>query len=161
MGCIDFCERDGRVYGSLEYKNDIIGRDILKSLQIQKENMTNAFYCVIFDVDKIDRMGMDAESDGIMRAVYLPQVVEDFEAQITVDGVSLAHKYGCSGIDGVGWGPMWGKSDGEEYLRVCYGVYGDAARCDNDYQIILAFDAKGWWDDVARPLNQNEMHRHG
>ena len=31
LGCIAFCEADGRVYGSLEYKNDIIGRNILAS----------------------------------------------------------------------------------------------------------------------------------
>lgn len=26
LGCIDFCDADGRVYGSLEYKNDAIGK---------------------------------------------------------------------------------------------------------------------------------------
>ena len=34
LGCIDFHEADGKVYGSLEYKNDIIGREILKNLDI-------------------------------------------------------------------------------------------------------------------------------
>ena len=161
LGCIDFCERDGRVYGSLEYKNDAIGKGILKHLNLSAQNVKNAFYCVIFDVDKIDRMNMSAEADGIMRAVYLPEVVEDFEAQVTVDGVTLPHRYGCSGIDGIGWGPQWGRTEGEEQLRICYGIYGETARVDNDDQIILTFDAADWWDTVAAPLNQDDMHRIG
>ncbi|MBQ8345451.1 MAG: hypothetical protein IJY42_04195 [Clostridia bacterium] len=161
LGCIDFCRSDGRVYGSLEYKNDVIGQGILKNLQLTDTQMTNAFYCVIFDVDKIDRMGMNAETDGIMRAVYLPEVVEDFEGQVTVDGKTLPHRYGCSGIDGLGWGPHWGKTDGEELLRICYGVYGDPLRTDNDDQIILTLDAKDWWDTLALPLRQDQMHQSG
>ena len=31
LGCIDFCDADGRVYGSLEYKNDAIGKGIPKT----------------------------------------------------------------------------------------------------------------------------------
>ncbi len=158
LGCIDFCERDGRVYGSLEYKNDVIGKGILKSLRLSETEIKNAFYCVIFDVDKIDRMHMNAESDGIMRAVYLPQVTEDFEASVSVRNQALDHKYGCSGIDGIGWGPDWGKTEGKEYLRICYGIYGDADRVDNDYQILLTFDAEAWWDTVAMPLKQGGTH---
>ena len=162
LGCIDFCERDGRVYGSLEYKNDVIGRGILKHLNLAEQTVRNAFYCVIFDVDKIDRMGMSAERDGIMRAVYLPEVVEDFEAQLTLGGASLSHKYGCSGIDGIGWGPRWGNSDGgEEQLCICYGIYGDVTRGDNDDQVLLCFDAATWWDTLAAPLNQESMHTCG
>lgn len=157
LGCIDFHEADGKVYGSLEYKNDIIGREILKNLDIADTQVKNGFYCVIFDVDKINRMDMDAEKDGIMRAVYLPEVTEDFEA--TMDGVE--HKYGCSGIDGTGWGPNWGEYSGKEYLKICYGVYGNTDRKDNDYQVILTLDAENWWDTVAKPLNQSSMHRIG
>ena len=161
MGCIDFCEGDGKVYGSLEYKNDIIGREILNTLQIANTSIKNGFYCVIFDVDKIDRMNMNAETDGIMRAVYLPEVVEDFEARFTLDGCDMEHKYGCSGIDGLAFGPMWGTADGKEYLKICYGVYGDKSRTDNDYQVILTFDSENWWDSFARPLKQSDMHRLG
>ena len=32
LGCIDFCDGDGRLYGSLEYKNDVIGKGILAHL---------------------------------------------------------------------------------------------------------------------------------
>ena len=161
LGCIDFCERDGRVYGSLEYKNDAIGRNILKTLKLDDSNINNAFYCVIFDVDKINSINMDAESDGIMRAVYLPEPLRDYEGSAIINGEELPHKYACSGIDGLGFGPEWGKTDGDDYLRICYGIYGDVSREDNDYQIILTFDARDWWDSIAKPLRQNEMHKSG
>lgn len=32
LGCIDINPENGRVYGSLEYKNDAIGKDIFKRL---------------------------------------------------------------------------------------------------------------------------------
>lgn len=156
LGCIDLCRRDGRVYGSLEYKNDSIGKGILETLELSSAKNINAFYCAIFDVDKIDSIGMNAESDGIMRAVYLPEVVEDYEGTATIGGNDLKHKYACSGIDGLDFGPMWGTSKGKEYLRICYGVYGDIDRIDNDYQIIMTFDADTWWDTAAVPLKQGE-----
>ena len=54
LGCIDFCEDDGRVYGSLEFKNDSIGKGILSRLGSDRE-LEDGFYCAIFDVDKITR----------------------------------------------------------------------------------------------------------
>ena len=161
LGCIDFCEADGKVYGSLEYKNDAIGRGILRALDAADKQITNAFYCAIFDVDRIDRPGMDAERDGVMRAVYLPEVVADFEASVTVGGREFPHRYACSGIDGTARGPAWGKRDGKQYLQICYGVYGDVGRDDNDYQVILGFDTDAWWDTVAQPLCQAHMHQSG
>ena len=110
-------------------------------------------------------MDMSAEQDGIMRAVYLPEVTEDYEATVTVGEASLPHKYGCSGIDGLGWGPAWGSpadgAKGGEQLRICYGIYGDNNRTDNDDQVILSFDAATWWDEIAQPLRQSEMHHCG
>lgn len=161
LGCIDFCEQDGRVYGSLEYKNDAIGKGILRALDASDKQICNAFYCAIFDVDRIDRMEMDAERDGVMRAVWLPEVVADFEASVIVNGRELPHKYACSGIDGTARGPAWGMRGGKEYLNVCYGVYGDVSRDDNDYQIILSFDTEGWWETLAQPLCQERMHQNG
>ncbi len=161
LGCIDFCEADGRVYGSLEYKNDAIGKGILRALDASDKQIANAFYCAIFDVDRIDRMGMDAERDGVMRAVYLPEVVADFEASVLHNGRELPHRYACSGIDGTARGPAWGDGDGKQYLNICYGVYGDVSRADNDYQVILRFDTEGWWDTLALPLCQDNMHQSG
>ncbi len=159
LGCIDFCEADGKVYGSLEFKNDSIGKGIRDKLGVDTQ-WEDAFYCAIFDVDKITRPDMDAEKDGVMRAVYLSDVVEDFNASVLVGGKEGKRRYGCSGIDGTGWGPKIG-SDGDMRLYICAGVYGDGSRDDNDYQVLYRFDAKNWWDTVARPLNQADMHRSG
>ncbi len=161
LGCIDFCEADGRVYGSLEFKNDAIGKGILGHLDMADKQLPDGFYCAIFDVDRIDRPGMDAERDGVMRAVYLPEVVEDYSAKVVCGGQRLQHKYACSGIDGTAWGPAWGKRDGKQYLNLCYGVYGDKDRTDNDYQVILSYNAAEWWDTLAKPLCQACMHQSG
>ena len=88
LGCIEFNDADGRIYGSLEYKDDSIGRGILKQ-ENSNRKFDTAFYVAIFDVDKITREGMSAEKDGIMTTVYLPTVVEDFKAKVECGGKSL------------------------------------------------------------------------
>lgn len=160
LGCIDFCESDGRVYGSLEYKNDAIGRGIRANLGVAGDTEA-AFYCAIFDVDRIDRVGMSAEADGIMRAVYLREVVEDFCATVSVGSEEHLHRYGCSGIDGTAFGPIPGACDGRQYLHIAYGIYSDTDRTDNDYQVVLCYDADGWWEKYAKPLNQDNFHISG
>ena len=73
LGCIADCREDGRGYGALEYKHDVIGNGILNKLERSIE-VRDGFYMAIFDVEKIDRMDMDAERDGIMTAVDLKGV---------------------------------------------------------------------------------------
>ena len=150
LGCIDFCEADGCVYGSLEYKNDAIGKGILKNAG--RDEITNAFYCAIFDVDKIDRMHMDACKDGVMRTAYLKEVVDDYLA--VENGV--AHRN-----DGTAIGPMPGAAkDSEQYVFIAYGIYGDVNRNDNDNQIILCY-APEKLKAAALPLEQGSMHTSG
>ena len=72
LGCIAFNEKDGCVYGSLEYKNDALGRDILKIVGSERE-FDDTFYVVRFDVDKITALDMSADGD-IMTAVCLHEV---------------------------------------------------------------------------------------
>ena len=151
LGCIAYNEEDGRVYGSLEYKHDKIGQDILDS-QGNERDVEDGFYIVAFDIDKIDRMDMDAEKDGIMTAVYLQEVLDDYMAE--------GHRYGCSGIDGTTFAPLPGKVDGKKYLYVSYGVYGDVERTDNDYQVILRYDTSDW-EKYEKALNQADMHKCG
>ncbi len=158
LGCIDFNESDGKIYASLEYKNDEVGRGILKSLGVSDESLQDAFYIAIFDVDKIDRMDMDAENDGIMRTVYLKNVVDDYEG-VTANGTK--HIHGCSGIDGITFGPDFGDKNSKRYVHVCEGIYSDHSRTDNDYQVIYQYDTDGWWDNYAKPLNQHNMHKSG
>ncbi len=159
LGCIEFNDADGRIYGSLEYKDDSIGRGILKQEKSNKKFDT-AFYVAIFDVDKITRQGMSAEKDGIMTTVYLPTVVEDFKAKVECGGKTLEHRFGCSGFDGITFGPKFGKSDGKYYLTIAYGIYGDANRSDNDHQVLLQYDASNW-TKYEQPLSQDNMHQLG
>ena len=160
LGCIDFNEEDGRVYGSLEYKNDVIGRGILKALG-KEQNIGDAFYIAIFDVDQIGRMNMDAEKDGVMSAVYLKEVYDDFMGTgLNKSGETVPHKYGCSGIDGTTFGPMPGAKDGKRYLFVSYGIYREETRDDNDYQVMLCYDTSDW-KQYEQPLSQAAIHRNG
>ena len=151
LGCIAYNEADGRVYGSLEYKHDVIGRGILDRIG-DGIDVEDGWYAAIFDVDKIDRLDMDAEKDGIMTAVYLDEIIRDF----AVGG----GKYGCAGLDGLTFAPMPGESDGKRYLYAAYGIYSDVDRKDNDYQILLRYDIADWRRYEA-PLNQKKMHRNG
>jgi len=159
LGCIEFNDEDGRVYGSLEYKNDAIGKGILKNLGSSAE-IEDAFYIAIFDVDKIDRMGMDACGSGVMTAVWLKEVVEDYHASVVCGGREVEHRLGCSGIDGTSFGPMPGSDGKKKYLFVTYGVYGDVSRTDNDYQVIVCYDTADW-AKYEQPLTQSAMHKSG
>lgn len=161
LGCIAFNREDRRIYGSLEYKRDAIGREILEKLG-QSADLTDAFYIAVFDADKIDRMGMDAEKDGVMKNVYLEEVLRDYSGTgLDRWGNPVPHRYGCSGIDGITFGPMFGEPpDSKQYLFVSYGVYSDVNRDDNDHQVILCYDTENW-DTYAAPLSQSNMHRNG
>ena len=159
LGDLDFHPGSRRVYGSLEYKNDAIGRGILE-MENSQLKLDNAFYIAIFDVDKIDRIGMNAEKDGIMKTVYLPTVVADYEGQVEVDGKVHEHRMGCAGMDGVSFGPKLGKTGGKQYLTVAYGIYSDTSRTDNDHQVLLQYDVTKW-DKYASPISQGNLHTNG
>ncbi|MBQ2667577.1 MAG: hypothetical protein IJF56_02980 [Clostridia bacterium] len=150
LGCIAWNAQDSRVYGSLEFKQDAIGRGILQNLG-HTGKVQDGFYLVRFDPEKITRMDMDAEKDGVMEAVFLREVYEDYAA--------AGHRHGCSGIDGVTFAPDPAGS-GKTCAFVAYGVYGDVTRADNDYQVILQYDPAEL-DAYAAPLDQNHMHRCG
>ncbi|MBP5270062.1 MAG: hypothetical protein ILO42_03785 [Clostridia bacterium] len=157
LGCISFNAEDGKVYGSIEYKHDAIGESIMKRTG-RALAAENAFYIGIFDVEKIDRTGLDAERDGIMTAVYLSDVVDDFESR--GEG-GLPHRFACSGIDGTGFGPDFGAPKDSPYLLfVAYGIYGDTERDDNDNQVILGYDWRRF-EEYAQPLTQDAPHHSG
>lgn len=159
LGCLEFNEEDGRVYGSLEYKNDAIGKGILRQEGVLKQFPTG-FYVAIVDVDRIDRMDMDAEKDGVVKSVLLKTIVEDFKAKVTTkSGVTLEHRYGCAGFDGISFGPAFDGS-GKRMLTVAYGIYSDANRTDNDHQVLLQYDVKDW-SKHATIHSQNNLHRNG
>ncbi len=149
LGDLDFNPRDGRVYGSLEYKKD------------------QAFYIAAIDVRRIDRVGLDASQSGILTTVYLPEVVSDYTADMNGDGVfdgnvgqTLDHRYGCSGIDGVSFGPQFGRTTGLHLLTVAYGIYAHLSRTDNDHQVLLQYDITDW-ARYERPLTEAAPHHSG
>lgn len=149
LGDLDFNPEDGKVYGSLEYKQD------------------QAFYVAVIDVDRIDRVDIKAGGTDILRTVHLPDVAEDYVADMDGDGKfdgdvadTQDHRYGCSGIDGVGFGPAFGRADGPRYLTVAYGIYANTGRSDNDHQVLLQYDVRDW-DKYARPLIEGKPHRSG
>ena len=159
LGCITFNPDDGRVYGSLEYKNDAIGRGIVNMLGGGIE-IPDRFYMAIFDVDRIDRP--DMPSAEVMRCAFLKEVTDDYLAPAVLsDGRTVPHRHGCSGIDGTATGPDFGApADGKRWLFVSYGVYGDVSRPDNDYQVILKYDL-GELNEHSEPLEQSAMHGTG
>jgi hypothetical protein len=156
LGDLDFNPADGKVYGSLEYKED------------------RAFYIAVIDVSRLDRVGIEASKTEIFRTVYLPEVVGDYSADVNGDGIfegedgrfrrdvvaSPDHRYGCSGIDGVAFGPEFGHSGGRRYLTVAYGIYGNTRRHDNDHQVLLQYDVAEW-ARYASPLSEKAPHYRG
>ena len=159
LGCLDFNEQDGRLYGSLEYKNDSIGKGIMKQEGSTKQ-LETGFYVAIFDVNKINRLGMNAERDGVMTTVLLKTVVEDYNAVVKgKSGEKLQHRHGCSGFDGITFGPSFDGS-GKWMCTIAYGIYGDTKRTDNDYQILLQYDTEKW-AKYESPLSQDKMHKRG
>ena len=159
LGCIDFNDEDGKVYGSLELKHDSIGQGIMKKLGVQIAE-EDSFYVAIFDVDKITRVGMDAEKDGVMTSVLLKTVVKDYLAKVKdKNGNVLEHRHGCSGFDGISFGPSFDGS-GKNMLTIAYGIYGDTKRTDNDHQVFLQYDTTDW-AKYATIHSQNNLHRNG
>ena len=145
LGCIAWNGHERRIYASLEFKQDAIGSGIFHNLGISGKDIHDGFYMARFEVDKITRPHMDAKSDGVMDAVFLREVYDDYTAP--------GHRFGCSGIDGCTFVD-------EKNLYVAYGIYDDVQRRDNDNQILLRYDVSAW-DALARPLDQYAMHTSG
>ena len=90
LGCLTRNPADGRVYGSLEYKDDVIGKGIRKTLDGESEGVDQTgFYIAIFDADRITRPDMDAERDSVMTAVYIKEAVDDYFAEAENGGQTV------------------------------------------------------------------------
>ncbi|MFJ8076699.1 hypothetical protein ACIQ7Q_22835 [Streptomyces sp. NPDC096176] len=149
LGDLDFDPRDGRVYGSLEYAD------------------AQAFYVAVFDGARITRMNMDARTSGVLTMVHLEEVRHDHTADMDGDGVfdgpradTADHRYGNAGIDGISFGPAFGRKGGRQLLTVAYGVYANTTRRDNDHQVLLQYDTTTW-RQYERPLDESRHHRRG
>lgn len=158
LGCIAFDSESNRLYGTLELKHDVIGQGImnLTGIQLAEED---SFYLVSFDLEKLDRIGMDAEKDNIMRTVYLKDVVTDYCG--TDDFSGKPGRYGCGGMDGISVGPVFGTGkNGPRKLLVAEGICGDTSRTDNDHQVILQYDLS-IFDTFGQSLQQLQPHHSG
>lgn len=149
LGDLAFNPADGKLYGSLEYKAD------------------QAFYIAVIDVAGLDRVGVEASESDLFKTVHLDEVAKDYAADMDGDGrfdgdvaATRDHRYGASGIDGVAFGPRFGRTDGPSLLTVAYGVYANVERTDNDHQVLLQYDIADW-GRYARPLSEAEPHRAG
>lgn len=158
LGDLDFSD-DGKIYGSLEYKNDAIGKGIKKELGVQTSN-EDGFYIAIFDGSRIVRPDMNAEKEDLLRTVYIREAVNDYTANVKDGSKEKPHRFACSGIDGVAFAPAIGSSNTKKFLYIAYGVYGDTARSDNDHQVILKYDV-GDWGKYAQKLSQDKLHYSG
>ncbi|MDQ7950086.1 MAG: hypothetical protein REI78_09870 [Pedobacter sp.] len=159
LGDLDFAE-DGKIYGSLEYKNDAIGKGIKKQLGGKAAN-EDGFYIAIFDASRIVRPDMNAEKEDLLRTVYIKEAVDDYMAKVKVGDKGVAHRFACSGIDGVAFAPEMGNpKSSKKYLYVAYGIYGDTTRNDNDYQVILKYDVADM-GKYAQKLSQEQLHHSG
>lgn len=160
LGDLDFDSESGKVYASLEYKNDAIGKGITSTLGVERISM-DGFYVAIFDGSRITTPNMDAEKEDLLKTVYLKEVVEDYQATVRMGEKEIKHRFGCSGIDGITLAPsIANPQKGEKYLYVAYGIYGDTTRNDNDHQVILKYDIKNW-DLYGDNLSQNNLHLSG
>lgn len=158
LGCIAYDKSTDRVLGSLELKHDVIGSGIIRHTGKELAG-EDCFYAVSFDAKRIDRLGIDAETSGIMKAVYLRDVCDDYSSIDEASGKD--HRYGCSGFDGITLFPGFG-ADGNkcDKLLISYGIYSDIERSDNDYQVLLQYD-KSIFDDYGASLIQTEPHHSG
>lgn len=154
LGCIGLNQTDGMLYGTLEYKHDIIG----KGIGDRTNDTATGFYVALFDTKSITRVGMEANE--VMRTVYLPAVSADFEAIVTNQGQEREHRFGCSGVDGLCLAPKMGKTGGKTMLYVAYGIYSEEDRTDNDYQVIHCYDISHW-HRYAQPLTPSNLHLNG
>ena len=157
LGCLAYY--DGKIYGSLEYKDP-----------------GKKFFIAVFDEDAITDVGMDIkEMDTGVYGILLEEPTADFRdplndsEQITsedgfaVNEENLGHKFGCSGIDGVTFGTMPGDPDGKTYLFVAYGIYGNTTwgeRYDNNYNVLQVYDPEKF-DSTSDPVLRRFTYERG
>jgi len=135
LGAMTYDASSHKVYASLECKDDEIGKGISKGMGKQAyKHDDSRFYIAEIDVEKMS-----------LTTHELSEVRNDY----------LAKNYGCSGIDGMTIAPAFGNADdGQRYLYVAYGIYGDTTRTDNDYNILLCYAL----DDLQTPLCKYFIH---
>lgn len=140
----DLAYYDGKIYGSLEYKDP-----------------GKKFFIAAFDEDYITEIGMDMkEMDAGVDGILLAEPTADFRAPLndtpsSEDGYAVneenkGHAFGCSGIDGVAFATMPGDDSGKIYMFVAYGIYSWTDRYDNNYNVLQVYDPDDFHTEEAR-----------
>lgn len=132
LGDLTFDPAEGIIYGSLECKDDVIGKGIAAKME-GADYSSSHFYIAMIHTQNLTRVGMNPCDDNVLGTVELKEVAEDYNA-LAPQG---PHRHGCSGIDGITLLP--GR---KPLLLVAYGIYSDTKRTDNDCQVILEYDPK-------------------
>lgn len=156
----DICYYQGKIYGALEYK------------------AAERWYICVFDCEKINALNMSYTTEGVMYALYVPQVGDNFKNELNAgehnnNPDSMGHRYGSGGIDGITFGTIPGKGydadhDGQvdagtstgdkKYLIVNHGPYGNARRYDNENIVLLVFDPDDITENNLQPFNETMLN---
>lgn len=150
LGDLTYDARKGIIYGSLECKDDVIGKGIAAKMK-GADYSSSHFYIAMIHTDRLTRIGMSPCDDNVLGSVELKEVAADYNA-LAPQG---PHRHGCSGIDGITLLP--GR---KPRLLVAYGIYGDTKRTDNDCQVILEYDPAKL-AKYERFTNAGEQHFSG
>ena len=168
LGAMTYDEKAKKVYASLEIKDDEIGRGISDVLgEARHEKQSSTFYVAEIDVRRVNRLEVPFEEAFTLYAI--DEVAKDYLDTVTVNGMRLEHRYGCSGMDGIALAPEFGSpyadstpdpktrsdrvkggSRKADCIYIAYGIYGDTTRIDNDYNILLCFKK----DDLKTPTHK-------
>lgn len=107
LGAMTYDKREKKVYASLEIKDDEIGRGISDVLgKVRHEKQSSTFYVAEIDVGKVNRLEVPFEEAFTLHVI--DEVAEDYLDTVTVNGMRLEHRYGCSGMDGIAIAPEFG-----------------------------------------------------
>lgn len=150
LGDLTYDAHKGIIYGSLECKDDVIGKGIAAKMK-GADYSSSHFYVAMIHTDRLTRIGMSPCDDNVLGSVELKEVAADYNA-LAPQG---PHRHGCSGIDGITLLP--GR---KPRLLVAYGIYGDTKRTDNDCQVILEYDPAKL-AKYERFTNAGEQHFSG
>lgn len=145
LGDIAFNEKDGKIYCGYYAPS------------------RKGLYIVIFDGEKITKKNIPSTNKNVVRTVHVEEAWKDYRTDLNGDGriTKADHRFGCSGIDGITFGPSFSNPKNKNMLTVAYGEYPQPERKDNHYQVLLQYDVTKWWTELAKPYQAGKYHRSG
>ena len=128
------------------------------------------FYIVMFNTRKINKENISWKNTDVARSVFLQAVMDDYRYDVNGNGrfdggnTGADHRFGCTGIDGLAFGPSFKKEGkGKKLLTAAYIIPANEKRSDNDYQVLVQYDTEDWWDTYgkATPGEGEAAHKSG